>query len=773
METPDMTQSHPLDKVIRCLDMDWSPSRLEADERIVTIDARAGEVLAKKPLLGFKRDVRRYLVSTRGRTEKCQGPVCRIKSPVTLLSLEFEVNYEPRCEKGNEDRMALALSRGQQPSSVVERFITDRVHDFVDRENASAHDVCLEFPQLRGFMQSFVSESARSELGLTLELTIVPRLEKELKTVPVELNSFPVRVCDQDEQVDLKVSTELEVDPENRMRALLYLQHQQIADPADVVVRQVIRKMLAEEVTFHAFSYDLKGKVRSRLIEALNLRLRTEGRKVTFLRLEPGPQTKEPSPEIPQIEHTVDCKIADCEDVIPIKHRLKLILRDLGRFHGSGIRDLAAWVTTRLDEITRDVLFERRYLNVLLDFVPDEAEIKSRMEREAHEIGYTVRQLVAVPALEPLRWKEEGFLLEDIEGTFGTRDSRIDVRLNVVVKGKIGDLRDPRLQRFLSPRSRLLESIRELVLRETRQMIHGVSPEHFYMRFAYSDDPAEPAVREMIETRIGTVLSELYGIEDLGVIPKPLETDLTKRLDLLQRGPHKLVVTCAPLDRGGEEVSYRIDFDVLGVPAEGWYVFRTKSYDSTEAELEMVREVIAEDVKSKLQVAPKEIVQFTELGRYQDLSQVIQRSVREKVERVFGLRIQIINMNRLATYGEQKSKDAVKYAIDTSMETGKEILANKRADLALLYGKRSEMINSGVEGDDPILADLEQRIRKLEQEIAPDQMERGQQEVKSLLPAPTEGSRAEEWKRLALANPSVDPVTDRVRLTGEVDEKAS
>jgi hypothetical protein len=147
--------------------------------------------------------------------------------------------------------------------------------------------------------------------------------------------------------------------------------------------------------------------------------------------------------------------------------------------------------------------------------------------------------------------------------------------------------------------------------------------------------------------------------------------------------------------------------------------------------------------------------------------------VRAKVERVFGLRIQIINMNRLATYGEQKSRDAVRYAIDISMETGKEVLANKRADLAMLYGKRSEMINSGVEGDDLILADLEQRIRKLEQEIAPDQMERGQQEVKSLLPAPPEGSRAEEWKRLALVNPSVDPATDRVRLTGEVDEKTS
>jgi hypothetical protein len=773
METLDMTQRHPLDKVIRRLDLDWSPSRLEADERIVTVDARAGEVLAKKPLIGFKRDVRRYLVSTRSRAETCRGPVCRIKSPMTLLSLEFEVSYEPRCEKGNEDKLALAVASGDQPSSVVDRFIADRLQDFVDRESASARDVCLEFPQLRGFLQSFVADRARNELGLTLELTIAPRLEKELQTIPVEMNSFPVRVCDQDQQVDLKLATELEVDPENRIRALLYLQHQQMTDPPDVVVRQVIRKILAEEVTFHAFSYDLKGTVRSRLIEALNSRLLTEGRKVTFLRLEPGSETKELSPEIPQMEHTVECRIADCEDVIPIKHRLKLTLRDLGRFRASSIPDLKVWAIARLDEITRDVLFERRYLDVLLDFSPDEAEIKARMERAAHEIGYTVRQLIAVPALKPLSWKEEGFLLEEIKDTFATRDSRIDVGLNVVVKGKIGDLRDPRLQRYLNPRSRLLENIRDLVLRETRKMIHGVSPEHFYMRFAYSDDPAEPAVREMIETRISSVLSELYGIEDIGVIPKPLETDLTKRLDLLRQGPHKLVVACAPLNRGGEEVNYRIDFDILGVPPESWYVFRAKSYASTEEELNMIREVIAEDVKSKLQIAPKEILQFTEMGRYHDLAEVIQRSVREKVERVFGLRIQLINMNRLSTYGEQKSRDAVKHAIDTSMETGKEILANKRTDLALLYDQRSEMIKAGIENDDHNLMVLEERIRKLEQEISPDQMARGQQEVKALLPDTSGDSRFEEWKRLALASASNEPMADRPLLPGKEDDEVS
>jgi hypothetical protein len=759
-----MSPSNSLEKVIRRLEP--PPERLETDERVVIFDAHAGKVLTKKPLISIGRDIHCYLVSTRRQTEKCQGPVCRIKSPVTLLSMEVEVTYEPLCEKGNEERLVAALAKGQQPAAVVDRFIADRVQDFVARESGAARDVCLEFPQLQGFLQSFVAERARYDLGLTLDLTIDPRLEKELKTISVEIDFFPVRVCDQDEQVDLKLSTELEVDPENKMRALLF--YHQMTSPADLV-RQVVSKTLAEEVTLHAFSYELKGKVRSRLIEALNLRLGPEGRKVTFLRLE-RTAADEPSAGVPEMEHTVDCRIAECEDVIPIKHRLKLTLRDLGRFRSSGVRDLTAWVTARLEEITRDVLFERRYLDVLLDFAPDEAEIKVRMEREAHEIGYTVKQLVAAPELEPLRWRDEGFLLENIEGNFGTRDSRIDVGLKVVIKGKITDLRNPKLQKYLTPRSRLLERIGELVLRETRQIIHDVSPEHFYMRFAYSENPKEQAVREMIETRIALVLSDFFGIEDVGVIPKLLETELTKRLDALRHKTHSLEVACAPLNRSGEEVNYRIDFDILGVPSNGWYFFLSKSHASEEEEhLKMICEVIAEDVKSKLQVAPKEILQFTEMGRYHDLTQVLQRSVRAKVEGVFGLSVQIINMNRLATYGETTSKHAVEHAIYTSLETGKKILENKRDDLLKLYAERSRMIGTDIESDDPILTDLEQRIRKLEQQISPDQMERGQQEVKTLLPAPTEDSKAEEWKRLALATPLADPATVPARLTGGVD----
>ena len=80
------------------------------------------------------------------------------------------------------------------------------------------------------------------------------------------------------------------------------------------------------------------------------------------------------------------------------------------------------------------------------------------------------------------------------------------------------------------------------------------------------------------------------------------------------------------------------------------------------------------------------------------------------------------------------------------------------------------MIEAGIENDDHNLTVLEERIRKLEQEISPDQMERGQQEVKSLLPDTTGDSKSEEWKRLALETASIEPMTDRARLQKADDE---
>jgi hypothetical protein len=774
--------THPLEKIIRRLDPGWPPAQLDPDERLVLLDVATGKTLDKKPLLSL-REIRGYLVNTQRNPVECEGPVCSIKSPETRLAMDVACRYEARCEKGDEKKLVAALARGDHAAALVDRFIADRVVDFVAGETAVGRDVCVDFLTLRGPLQAFIADRARSELGLILEVQVHPRPDpdRDLTAIPVRTELFPARVCDQDDQVEIRLATELEIDLSRRMRAVLF--HHQ-SGGLEEAVRQVVRRVLADETTLHAFTYELTTTVRRRLLEAVNQRLAEEGRRISFLQLE-SRAGGDPAAGLGEIERAVTCKIADCTESIVVRHRLQLSLCDLGRFRSAGVGDLRTWVTERLEEITRDVLFDRRYLDLLLSFAPDEAQIKSRMEREVARIGYTVRQLVTAPALEPLRWRE-GLAIPDVDETFATFDSRIDVGLVIVVHGKIVDLRHPNLQRYLVPHSRLVDDVREAVLRETRRIMHRISPERFYMRFAYSDVAGEEAVRELLEGQLSALLAERFAIEDLSVTVKPKETELTRRLERLQRGLHTVEVTCTPLNRSGEEVTYRIDFDVLGVAPDGWYLFLAKGQPPSpegangarqvrpeEVELGRIREVIAEDVKSKVQIAPREILQFADLGRYRDLIEVLQQSVRRKVESVFGLVVRIINMNRLATFGEQRRGEAVAHAITTSLETGEKILEQKKSDLKLLYEKRSGMLKSDLlDMNDETVAFLEGRISALEKEVAPDQLGRGQDEVKVLFTDAAALSPADEWKRMAMGAPALSPPSEQGRLTEHPQDDA-
>jgi hypothetical protein len=98
----------------------------------------------------------------------------------------------------------------------------------------------------------------------------------------------------------------------------------------------------------------------------------------------------------------------------------------------------------------------------------------------------------------------------------------------------------------------------------------------------------------------------------------------------LLEGPHSLEVDCFPLNdpSRGEQVTYRIEFDVEGVQENGWHTFRAKGFPSFDAELERLREVMAQDIKSKVELAPREYRQFTDFGVQRQIEQVIHDSTR-------------------------------------------------------------------------------------------------------------------------------------------------
>ncbi|HKH43969.1 MAG TPA: hypothetical protein VKM72_04820 [Thermoanaerobaculia bacterium] len=756
-----MSQVCPLDSLIRRLDPASLPDRPEPDERLVVFDARKGQTLSKKPIVTIGRDIRYYLVSTRARKVEVSGPICKLKSRTTGLTLEITVAYEARCEPGNEERLVQALWRKEHPAAALDDLLTRWVEELSLAPEHAAQDLCIDFSVFELELRALLTRRAAQEAGLVLEPTLRPLLEDKLETLRLHTDFFPIRVRDFDEEANIKLTTDVAVDPENRIRALLsYRQLHQI----ETTVKEVVCRTLADEITLHQLCYETKTRARELLVAAINQRLHAEGRKITFLQLD-SPLFEQLPPKLRELSYTATCNSRDHQG-IRVEHQLQILLQDLGSFRTSRVGDLERWTEQRLQLFTQELLFDRSYVHLLLDFGCDEKEIKSRMQEELAAIGCAVKQLIVIPDLEPLTWRH-GIQLDKNENSYLTHDSRVEVRLNVVVKGKIVKLEDERLASYLRPESRLLEDIREVIDKETQHIMHGIDPERFYMRFQYTSQDGEQPVRTVIEDRVKAALVERFVIEDISVIAKPLETDLTKRLSKLLEGPHSLEVSCFPLNdpSQGEQVIYRIDFNVEGVHEHGWYTFCAKSFPSFDEELARIREVMAQDIRSKIELAPREYRQFNDLGVLRQIEKVIHESAQRKVVEAFGLCVSVVTVTRKATAGEEEANAAMNHARETALGAGRLLLESKAEELDELTTKKRDLLKAGVDNDDPELQAVQERIRVLEAEVTPDQLDRGRREVGTLLPGAS-GKPGTDWAQLAL-----EPPLHRKKLTAAPAEK--
>jgi len=729
-----MSQSYPLDPLIRRIDRRLLPERFGPEEHLVIFDARARKVLAKEPLLSLGRDVRYFLVSTRQASVECGGPVCKVKSPGTRSSCEIEVSYEVRCERGSEAQLVTALHDAENPGVALDGFISDCVQQFVSDPANARGDICLELLELLPRAEAYITQRARQEVGVTLRPTLRLPLIEKLAPITVRASSFQVRVRDYDREVEIKLRTDLEVDNANTMQALLH--YHQITGAEDRV-KKVVRKVLSEEISLHGLCYELGASVRNRLMEAINEALRQEGRVITYLEIE-SPEVAGRPAELEEIEHLVECGIRDYEGKILVRHRLQLTISDLGRFRRAAAPDLRQWAERKLDTVTRSVLFELTYLDLLLD--RGRAEIKEWMERESEAIGYRVKQLLTLPALDPLEWKD-ALPLDPYAGTYVTKNSRIEVRLNIVVKGKITNLSDDRLQRYLTPNSKIADDMRAAIRHEIQALMHTVDPERFYMRFDFFRDGELP-LRQEIEEHLGRFLTERFAIEEIVVLAKPLETEITRRLAALQEQPHELKVTSFPLRSGGrrEEVEYTIFFKVEGVHENGWHTFLSQRFGSAKEELEAIKKILCEDARTALDTIPSEVLQYTDIKILKQLLAILNHS--DKIVQAFGFFISIISMRREPTPGESAEQALLKEDIEINQRTAlaaAEMSAEARLnELRMLEDKRQELEKLDHEEDDSMLGEVIRRIAALHTELLAYPSKQDKQHV-TALPAAADG----------------------------------
>ena len=710
-----------IENIIRQLD---NPSNLphidSSTEAIVCIDAKTGDERPIGRFRNFGRELRYYWVSTQNTIES--SFVCTVKDMPSNRAIAIHVAYGARCERGNEYKVAKALYNSEQPSKTFDRLIDKWIKEYAQNKTRVGILFITHYFQLREELQEQISQRAQQEVGLILNTHLALVLEKERLLIPFEISSdyFPVRVKDCDDELELKLNAVLQIDEEHKINSVLaYERRPQL----ERLVQEQVQTFLWENATLPEFIDELNARLRDRLIVFLNNVLIQEGRKISVFSLES--RVSLPEDFLPFKISVDDCTVQKSSTPIRVEHELQMKLDDIRKYKASKIENLEDWIKRKLAQITKTVLFEKSYAELIKSFDENETnkeipnEIREAIEKEAKEIGYAVQHHLVKPQdVEILILQRDGLSFEK-EDSFTTYNTDTEVKLTFVVEGKIRHLE--KITPYINPNTSITDEIGKTALEEARQLIHTIDAERFYMRFAYTDIEGEIPVEQELKSRISAKLEGQFGLEEVNVTPKLLETDIAKRFKALLEGYEPFEFETFPLgDRGrGEKMKFSLAFKVRSVGQGGWNTFQSNNFKSRAEELGKVRKILEEDLKTKLETISSNTLQYGEIRDYPEIRRIVDMSI-EKIVNVFGLEIEIIVFRRLATETEKLIQE--KYNTDLKIavaqdETRKSMaqLSNNAnlAELETLLKKRLSLIAGEVEDDDEELELVNERINAI------------------------------------------------------------
>lgn len=709
-----MSQVFQLDNVIRLLK---NPDEGKEDlngGKLIRLDSNKGEILYKKKFFNFNSNIRYYWVSDSNRAENTTE--CSIKDFSSGKAIILKLKYEVYCRPSNEEKVVLALYKGSNPGAALNELLIGWVRDFTDEIRRQGDSPVLNFYNYDLDLRETLREKVSRLVGLNSDFQLVLKYEDQLKTTKISSGYFPVRVKDYDGELNLKFEMGLAVNDKNKIHAILNYTR---LPEMEGLLTECIQKFILESINLHDFIYHLNGNVKQELIEVLNEAVSNEGRQTAWINFDTNITSTFP-PETRKIHHQVTCDIKSHSCKIEIHHKLLVQLEDLGKYKAEKISgDLDVLVKEKLDTITQNVLFDKTYVDILLDFEQEEeqqdilARIKRSMQDFLESIGYSVKHLMVEPNEEPLKLKRDGFLVEVEDRDFATQDSRVNVRLAVVARGKLKDLR--KIAKYIVPEKNIKDNMKQVISEEIQKQMHEVDPEEYYMPVNFPD--SEPVV-ERLRTGIKEKLEEIFYAEDVYVTIKAVENDLVDRFQKLKNGnPYLFEIDVLPQLESGhkEKVKFEVEFLVVNVNKDGWQPFLFRKFGAPQEEIDKIKETLAHDITDKFQDIPAAILMGNDLTMKKELLKVARYS-HSKIAVIFGLDIFISLVTRKTSKLEEANLDVLYKQIDEQREKEMEMIQISREadleDLKSLRSKKSELIDPDCP-DDEALEEVNQRIAEI------------------------------------------------------------
>ena len=697
-----MSTVYPLDPLIKKIERanysknEWK--RLQEDKTIIIIDVNKKEILKSIPFIKIGRDIRIYSVALDQMVE-AGGVEVTIRDFEADQSITIEVEYAASCPMGNENILVQAIINQPNPVVALKRKIEKWIKAFAKKHE----DFIQSYEKNSSKLKKNIVEKAFNELGLELIPKLKVKGDDQLVIEKIEADEISIFVDDYKEKIPLTYSAEIDIIAENSEGKMLALVGQNKQVERKKIIKNSIEQYMYT-ISLKKFVAELSTHVTQEITNEVNNKLKKHGRFLRKLILK-APLENIQIDSLRNFSPVITHNIEEYSGDILIKNKVQMILDDLGLFHSKNIKDLEKWVFNSLDTIIKEDLFDASYTDLVLKINDYRTSIRDRFIEKAKEIGYNVKILTVKPDLPPIRWYEDGFLIEDMgEKDFPTKNPDVPIRLEIIISGRIRSLEA--ISDFLNSRINMIDRIKEMTLRETAKIVHQIEPDVANLQFA---DHVEPVVFE----RIKSELIERYAISetDLSITIKKAETQLLKRYKTLSKGVRQARIVLKPKYQSGnrEEVTYDLTYKIIGVHPHHWYTFQNNAMETIDEELEGVQKVFTEVVRSKLEFEPNSI------------NEALTHAINMVAEatglliRPFGFNFDdtITMATRRKLYLEKVEERAKE-----EMENFKEELGHKKTQLRVLEKRLTQLLAAATDEDDEDeIEGIKKRIESIKKEL--------------------------------------------------------
>lgn len=631
-----MIQSKPLSEIVRQV-----PDHVEAKspyEQRVVINVDTGQAVSDVGFFqSFYGNFKAYIVTNTNSQQKTIAGSKSLKYKQGSEEIAFAIEYQGGCLPGCEAQLAQFFFRTAGPDKevsdslgrwLIEYFTTNnrKIDQFYSEQNSAAGDL---------------SAKARSEFGLSLKVTLSVDNTAALETVNIGPLVISSRLLGSDEEEQLSVKAELEVDPQNKLQAML---NQKTSFTE--LVQKGVKQYLATRVTLQAYYDDLNSdRVKQGLREHLNGALRQFGRRVAFISLKPKLKGEEPRPY--NGERIIQYKHHESTEPINLKISVLLTPTNAARYRAKGSPQLSTWLQSNLDEAVPLSLFGISYVDLLLDFRNPKQRIIAEMNRRAESIGYKIEQLMTMLSMKPLTWTKKGIDIEikntnehPQEAVFETSISGVCVGLEVYLTARVKDLRG--VSRYLT--TDLPQKMKREIIRLLQNTLHATDPQQFFKHYREGDKKKHAgggSFEANIRGKISYLLESEFNAETIQLVLKQTDTPLTIKFYEVAKTSHDFTATSEiGTTPGAPKISVHGSFTVEGVSSDGWEKFRER--DITAAKL---TKRVADSVCSFIKRTPDTTSALSSQEAVVELIKDALHSARVLIDDEFGLSIKLATIS--------------------------------------------------------------------------------------------------------------------------------